>query len=153
VRRRRSGFTFVELLTAMTIIAILVGIVVPKTGDFIKQAQAAAIVANLNTLRSAVSEYQVDSLSYPPSGALGEVPPRLKNRLPLNFSFRTTDYALQYNHWIIHVSLPGYPNPLDLVGFTVQTDDARLGQLVARGMKGVPFFQSANSYTFIVIGL
>lgn len=153
MRRRRRGFTFVEILTSMTIIAILAGIVIPKTADFIKRAQAAAVVANLNALRQAVADYQADSLSYPPSAALGEAPPSLSKYLPLNFPFHTTDYVLQYNHWLINYRLPGYPNPLDLVGFTVQIKDPRLGQLVLGLMSEYPHFQSGIDYTFIVIGL
>jgi prepilin-type N-terminal cleavage/methylation domain-containing protein len=151
--RRRGGFTFVEILTAMTIIAILAGIVVPKTGDFIKQAKATAIVADINAIHTGLTVYYADSSGYPPSGAMGLVPPSLKPYIPTNFSFVNPDYQLQYQKWTLTTPLGGYPATSTIVGVTVQTDDARLGQLLTAQGSTWPHFQSGNQYTFIIDGL
>ncbi|MDE3128856.1 MAG: prepilin-type N-terminal cleavage/methylation domain-containing protein, partial [Gemmatimonadota bacterium] len=56
--RRRAGFTIIELLASMTIIAILAGIVVPKLGSFVTRARATAVVATIGTVYSAATNFQ-----------------------------------------------------------------------------------------------
>ncbi|MDE3053080.1 MAG: type II secretion system protein, partial [Gemmatimonadota bacterium] len=96
--KRRAGFTIIELLASMTIIAILAGIVVPKIGSFITQAKAAAAVAAIRNVYDAVELYHANSDSFPPSGAMGQMPPALKNDLDANM-FVTADYELQFMNW------------------------------------------------------
>ncbi len=150
--RRRAGFTFVEILTAMTIVAILAGIVVPKAGDFIKRAKASAIGANIGVIHDALSTYYVDSLDYPPSAAMGLVPPGLRPHLPLNFPFVTTDYQLEYNRWKLTTAIGGYAAGQTVVGITVRTGDARLGELLTGQLSLDPHFQVGDEYTFIIDG-
>ncbi|MGH7670126.1 MAG: type II secretion system protein [Gemmatimonadaceae bacterium] len=153
MNRRRAGFTLVEILAAMTIIAVLAGIVIPKTGDFIKRAKAAAIVADIDVIHNALAVYYADSTAYPPTAAVGQVPPGLQSYLPLNFPFVRTDYQLQYARWTLTSSLGAYPATTTIVAVTVRTDDARLGQLVTGLLSTSPHFQSGDSYTFIIDGM
>ncbi len=150
--RRRSGFTFVEILTAMTIVAILAGIVIPKTGDFIKRAKAAAVVADIRAIRDGLDVYYTDSTSYPPSAAMGQVPPALAPYLPMH-TFVKPDYQLEYDNWAVTDPLSQYPSATILLGITMRTGDARLGQLVMGLLATTPHFQSGDEYTFIVYGL
>ncbi|HEX8724810.1 MAG TPA: prepilin-type N-terminal cleavage/methylation domain-containing protein [Gemmatimonadaceae bacterium] len=153
MRGRRGGFTFVEILTSMTIVAILAGIVIPKTGDFIKQARAAAIVADISAIHEGLVFYYSDSTDFPPSGAMGLAPAALANYLPPNFSFVKPEYQLQYEKWTLTTPLGAYPATSTIVAVTVQTGDARLGQLVMAQMAATPHFQSGDEYTFIIDGL
>lgn len=153
MRRRRGGFTFVEILTSMTIIAILAGIVIPKAGSFVKRAKAAAVVADVYAIRSALADYDADSLSYPATSAIGLIPAGLGHYLPLNFSFVQTDYSLGYNNWTLYQTINGHPSTTAIIGITVRTDDATLGEYIMSQLSTLPKFQWANNYTFIVDGL
>jgi len=153
VRRRRGGFTFVEILMSMTIIAILAGIVIPKAGSFVKRAKAASVIGDVSVIRNALAEYNADSLSYPASAATGLIPAGLGPYLGPNFSFVKTDYSLGYSNWTIYQTINGHPSTTTIIGITVQTDDATLGEYVMAQLSTFPKFQWANNYTFIVDGL
>lgn len=153
MRRRRAGFTFVEILTAMTIIAILAGIVVPKLADTVTRAKATVIATSVQNVSEAVANYSVTHTTYPPTAAMGVVPDSLQQELGAN-AFLKTDYALQYNNWKLWTMLNGRPSLTSIVGVTVQIKDQRLGQLVlAQLAKQYPHFQWGTNYTFIVYGL
>ena len=153
MRRRRGGFTFVEILVSMMIIAILAGIVIPKAGSFVKRAKAASAVADVEVIRSALADYNADSLSYPASTATGLIPAGLGPYLPLNFSFVRTDYSLGYYNWTIYQTINGHPSTTTIIGITVQTPDATLGDYVMAQLSTFPKFQWGNNYTFITDGL
>ena len=55
----RSGFTLVELLIVVIILAILAAIVVPQFSTSANDAQFAALQQNLSTIRSAIELYRV----------------------------------------------------------------------------------------------
>lgn len=62
----RKGFTLLEMLVVIAIIAILVGIIVPSVGNATARAKAAVDAA---TLRSVLSEATVDMLYGIPEGS------------------------------------------------------------------------------------
>ncbi len=76
-RRSAQGFSLIELLIAMAIIAIIVAISIPRLGTLIKNTRATAAEGNLNTLTKVLSQYatQYPNIGYPPSlAALGPPP-------------------------------------------------------------------------------
>jgi prepilin-type N-terminal cleavage/methylation domain-containing protein len=76
-RRRTQGFSLIELLIAMAIIAIIVAIAMPKLGTLMKNTRATAAEGNLNTFTKVLSQYamQYPNIGYPPSlAALGPPP-------------------------------------------------------------------------------
>ena len=56
-RIRQSGFTLVELLIVVIILAILAAIVVPQFGSSTEDAQASTLKADLAQMRSAIELY------------------------------------------------------------------------------------------------
>lgn len=56
---RTQGFTLVELLIVVLILAILAAVVIPTFKDSSKEAKESAVVASLNTMRQAISLYRV----------------------------------------------------------------------------------------------
>lgn len=69
--RRRSllsaGFTLVELLIVMTIIAILMAIAIPRYQASVKAAREATLHEDLATVRQAIDQYTMDKQKAPQS--------------------------------------------------------------------------------------
>jgi len=69
--RGKNGFTMIELLIVMSIIAILAVAVIPNFIGFDKEAKVAATKSNLDTLRSRVTLFRAKESRYPSN--LGEL--------------------------------------------------------------------------------
>lgn len=63
----RRGFTLVEILIVMTIIAIIASLAVPSVFKQVKRSKEAALLENLFTLRDVIDQYYADRGQYPPS--------------------------------------------------------------------------------------
>ncbi|MGA8941096.1 MAG: type II secretion system protein [Acidobacteriaceae bacterium] len=68
--RRRSGergFTLIELIIVMAIIAILVSIAVPIYARMVQRAKEAVLKEDLHTIRTAIDSYTIDKQKAPQS--------------------------------------------------------------------------------------
>jgi general secretion pathway protein G len=63
-RKARAGFSLVELLAAVVVVAALV-VIVPKLLGAGQRGEEAALQADLNTLRDAISRFHDDTSLYP----------------------------------------------------------------------------------------
>ena len=63
--RRRTGFTLIEVLIVIVVIAILAAIVIPRLLGAGRQAKEAALKATLQQLRNAVALFQAQCGCYP----------------------------------------------------------------------------------------
>lgn len=68
----RRAFTYVELMIALTIIAILAAIAVPNFLEAKTRAQVARSKSELVVLKAAVEAYRLDVRAYPPNQIAGE---------------------------------------------------------------------------------
>jgi prepilin-type N-terminal cleavage/methylation domain-containing protein len=68
-QRAMRGFTLIELLIVVIIIAILAAIAIPQFSSSSKDAQEAALDANLATMRSAIELYRVQHTNVYPGVA------------------------------------------------------------------------------------
>jgi general secretion pathway protein G len=59
------GFTFIELVIVLTIIAILATIVIPNIGGFDSEAKITTTKSNLNSIRTAVTLFRAKNGRYP----------------------------------------------------------------------------------------
>ena len=66
-RVRERGFTLIELITVMAIMAVLVGIALPNYKISIIMAKEAVLMENLTTLRHLVVQYESDKGYFPPT--------------------------------------------------------------------------------------
>jgi len=70
-RRRRRGFTLIELMIVIAIIAILAGILIPNFMHARDESQTSACEGNLKQLAAALEEYAVDNAgNYPATGVM-----------------------------------------------------------------------------------
>jgi general secretion pathway protein G len=80
-RARERGFTLVELMIVMMIIAILAAVAIPSFEQAIKNAREAALKEDLHVMRDAIDSYTMDKNKAPQSlddlvqnGYLKEIP-------------------------------------------------------------------------------
>jgi len=66
-RRRRLGFTLVELLVVMVVLGLLVALLVPAIAGAIRGAKAAQVTAEINNLATALAQFKSNYSEYPPS--------------------------------------------------------------------------------------
>jgi general secretion pathway protein G len=72
-RSGQRGFTLVELLIVVIILGILAAVVIPQFNTVSADAKESSLVANLNTIRQAISLYRVQHNEiYPGQGGWAE---------------------------------------------------------------------------------
>lgn len=67
-RTAERGFTLIELMIVVSIIAILAGILIPNFVNARAQAMTAACESNLRSIATAAELYYADQQTYPASG-------------------------------------------------------------------------------------
>ena len=66
----RGGFTLVELLIVIIVLAILVGLLLPVIAGAVRTARNAAVQAEINQLAQALANFKATYGDYPPSRVL-----------------------------------------------------------------------------------
>src|SRR6476660_5273459 len=69
--KKPAGFTMVELMVVLTVIALLLSVVVPDYLGRMKHAEEAVLKENLMVMRDALDKHYADAGKYP--GALNEL--------------------------------------------------------------------------------
>jgi general secretion pathway protein G len=67
VARSAGGFTLIELMVVLSIIALLLTLAVPRYFGSIDKSKEAVLRENLNQMRDAISRYYADKGKYPES--------------------------------------------------------------------------------------
>jgi prepilin-type N-terminal cleavage/methylation domain-containing protein len=70
---RKSGFTLVEVLIVVVIMAILAATIIPQFTDSTSDAKASTVKFNLHTLRSQIELYKAQHNGVVPTGTLVEL--------------------------------------------------------------------------------
>ena len=63
--RRRSGFTLIEVMVVVAILAILAAVVVPRVMDEPAKARKAKAAQDIRAIESALDLYKLDNFRYP----------------------------------------------------------------------------------------
>lgn len=92
----RKGFTLIELLIVIAVIAILIGIALPRFRGMQEEGKIARAAGELRSLATAVESYYIhNSNLYPADGALTNIEsasPSILNSVPDDPFNRGTDY-------------------------------------------------------------
>ncbi|MEQ1891220.1 MAG: type II secretion system protein [Planctomycetota bacterium] len=67
--QKSRGFTLVELVVVISILAILSGVLVPRVSSHLKAARDARRLTDIKAVREAIEQYYVDKGSYPAPNA------------------------------------------------------------------------------------
>ena|SRR5436190_16785010 len=90
-RNSSRGFTLLELIIVISIMAILVSIAVPNFTTSIKQSREAVLRQNLFTLRKVINEYELDKKKHPQS--LDDLKPQYFRDIPKDPMTRQPDWG------------------------------------------------------------
>src|SRR5688500_12519616 len=71
-KRPSFGFTLVELLITVAIIATLIAVAVPAYTNFVAKGRDGKRSSDLKTLQSALIQYRADQSSYPATLTVGQ---------------------------------------------------------------------------------
>ena len=63
--KNRQGFTFIELMVVMAIIATIIAIAMPRYFDGLQRTKETALKQNLKEMREAIDHYYADKSVYP----------------------------------------------------------------------------------------
>ena len=66
MRKQKLGFTLVELMVVLTVIALLLAVVVPDYVGRMKRAEESVLQQNLALMRDALDKHYADTGKYPP---------------------------------------------------------------------------------------
>ena len=72
--RKQDGLTLIEILIAITIIVIFVGVVVPRVMDKPDQARVARAKQDIRAIETALDLYKLDNYVYPTTDQHGRFP-------------------------------------------------------------------------------
>jgi general secretion pathway protein G len=70
---RRGGFTLVEMLLVLVILATLAAIVIPKMAGRSQQAKVTAAQSQISSIEMALDAFEVDNGYYPKTGGLNDL--------------------------------------------------------------------------------
>ena len=116
----RRGFTLIELLIVIAVIAILIGIALPRFKGMQDEGNIAKVKGELRTLKTAVESYYIhNNYAYPTTtsaeleDALEDATPSIIDHVPTDpFSSTGADYVYvmggtNSKYWIIYSVGPG----------------------------------------------
>jgi general secretion pathway protein G len=66
---KRHGFTLIELVVVISILAILSGVLVPRVTNHLKTARDARRLADVKAVRVAIEQYRLEKGAYPAANA------------------------------------------------------------------------------------
>ena len=90
-RTTKRGFTLVELLVTLAVIAALMGVATPASIDAVKQAKASQVAQNFRNLRAAlVTYFYTERPATPTEATWTDIVPDHLSGVPKNFDFSVT---------------------------------------------------------------
>ena len=92
MRMKKSGFTLIELLIVMTVIAALMGALIPVGVNAVKHANATRVAENMKSLLTAAQEYVYTNHKIPKMSDLAKTILGKSNDYDIAFKYKTGTY-------------------------------------------------------------
>jgi prepilin-type N-terminal cleavage/methylation domain-containing protein len=146
----RGGFSLIELLMAISIVGILVGLAIPNLQTMTFRARATSVAADLDVIRVSALNFNADRSAWPAEAGPGVVPPGLVAFLPEGFSFEREGYQLDYENLSFPGGLPGDPTTTQLIGAAVTAPDDRLSRAIVEILGGSIVASAGNTHTVVI---
>jgi type IV pilus assembly protein PilE len=125
--RQQRGFTLIEVMVVVAIVAILAGIALPSYTDYVKRGKIQEATTNLLTMRTKLEQYYQDQKSYALACAAGTVAP-----LPADQKYFTiTCPTLSATAYTVRATGIG-----DLTGFVYEINQANARSSTVTGVSG-----------------
>ena len=149
-QRRTRGFTLIELIMTMSIVAMLSSIAVPKFREVRRRALAAQIMGDFDVLRHAALSFYVDSGYFPEPVGAGTPPPGLVRYLPNQFHFAKPLWTMNYESWAAGEA-EVFEAAGTIAGVSFTTPDENLGRTAMSLIGNAPaLIQGGGTYTFLI---
>jgi general secretion pathway protein G len=74
------GFTLIEILVSLAVVAVLVTLAIPSYTNYVNRARGAAAAQEMRVVEQAINAYQADRGVFPPSLSLSDI----GQQVPLN---------------------------------------------------------------------
>src|SRR6478735_5607122 len=148
---KRSGFTLVEIMICVAILADLIIIAMPAYQRSRMQAQDSRFAADLRTCAAAFEMYAAENNKYPPEAGVSQVPVGMDQYLRgVNWTIRNSiggnwdwDNDQGYARAAVCVDLPNDADPLQMVDVDTKVDNGILSTGSFRE-------RSARRYAYII---
>jgi prepilin-type N-terminal cleavage/methylation domain-containing protein len=150
VRRRRDGFTFIEMMTVLIVFGLLASLAILRYIDLTHRARVAQVAGDLQAVRVAAYGSWYETGRWPDEVGPGVVPPALVSYLPSGFRFQRNEYTLDWENF---VPPAGGTSPGMQVGVVITTPLPRLERALENALGGrLPFINVGGALTFIIVG-
>ena len=150
---RQRGFTLIEVLIVVVIVATLARIAIPNYQRIKRKAEAAAVIGDFQAVRVAAFEYNADTHAWPEDQNRGVRPPELEPYLEGQVDFDPGRYMLDWENWMLPDGTPSNPGTGAMIGVSLVTQDEALGQEVLNLLgESASAFTLADHYTYIFVG-
>lgn len=151
--RARRGFSISELLIVLTIMGLLVRLGMPRYGELRRQAEARAIIGDIQSVRVAAYNYNTEHQAWPGNASVGAVPKELVALLPAGFTFKRPTYTMDYEVWNGGTVSKVQQGSSVTVGLTVDSQDKLLVNALRNATSaGIPYIVSGTQTTFLLAG-
>jgi prepilin-type N-terminal cleavage/methylation domain-containing protein len=146
----RGGFSLIELLMALTIVALLTSIAIPNLRSVTFRARAAEVAADLEVVRVAALNFNADRNAWPVEAPEGVLPTELASYVPAGYSFADGNgYQLDFEN-LSPVVIPGDPSTVRLVAVSVVVDNDELSAAVVNLLRGSILFSVGRKHTVLI---
>jgi type IV pilus assembly protein PilE len=136
-RRRQPGFTLIELMIVVVIIAVLAAVALPAFLDSIRKGRRADAVAALTQVQQSQERWRANRGSYADETELSTAPP---DGLGIDATSSNGYYTLSLSD----VSAAGYTVTATAKSGTFQASDSACQKLVLRLAGGNVFYSSVD---------
>ncbi|MDR1509727.1 MAG: type II secretion system GspH family protein [Synergistaceae bacterium] len=144
MKARKGGFTLVELLIVIMIIAILAGMMMLATGSATDGAEATKVINDLRNLKGAALMFYMDTNRWPAAGDPTADGTSLDRYMDRSFIITNPRYAAV---WVVSDEVDGIERAL--IGVTLTGNNAKSGvqqKLAGNAMQSGLFSGPGTSY-------